>query len=197
MSEDSASGTRETPALEPEGDDSGASAPESAAGPAPTGPSAGEAWSDVVTSLAHLGDSIAAWTRAAADNPENRRHLEEVRAGVGDIARKADAAFSSVASSDFGQQVKDGAADAGQAIGDTAQKVSDAAAPHVATAFAGLADAFGRAAARVNEAAARPTEAGPDSAPGATSSAPQPAAPAPAPADVSTAPVPQEPADES
>jgi hypothetical protein len=131
------------------------SQPEYSATDAPTGPSAGEAWVDVVARLGDLGEAVSAWAKAAADNPDNRRHLDEVRAGVNDMAGKAEAAFAQVASSDIGQQVKAGATEAGEAIGDAAQKASAAAAPHVASAFAGLADVFGRAATKVDEAASR------------------------------------------
>ena len=68
------------------------------------------------------------------------------------MARQADIAFGKVTSSDFGQQVSQGAQQAGDAIGGAAQQVSEAAAPHVATALSGLASVFGRAAAKVDEA---------------------------------------------
>ena len=129
----------------------GAGQPDAESSP---GPTASEAWNGVVAAIGDLGEAVAAWARAATDDPENRRHLDEVRTSVNDMARRADTAFSSVAGSDFGQQVRHGADDAGQAFADTAQKVSDAAAPHVATAFAGLADVFGRAAQKAGEAAA-------------------------------------------
>jgi hypothetical protein len=160
--------TAETTAPEPPAEDSG--------------PSASEAWADVVARMSELGSAVAAWTRAAADNPENRRRLEDVRLGVNDMAKQADAAFQHVTSTDFGQQMKSGAEDAGAAIGDAAQKVSDAAAPHVATAFAGLASAFGRAAHKVEEAAARqkePAAAPSESAAPAPEAAAPPAPPAP------------------
>jgi hypothetical protein len=143
----------------------------------PLGQSAGEAWGDVVTRLGDLGDAISAWARAAADTPENRRHLAELRSGVDQVTQRANEAFSSVASGDFGRQVADGATQVGTAIGSTAQEIGQAAAPHVANAFAGLADAFGRAAEKVGEAAAPPRAAEPPARP-----APQP------PVDVAAAP---------
>ena len=149
--------------------------PQAEAGPA--GPSTSEAWSDVVARMTDLSAAVAAWARAAADNPENRRHLDEVRNGVNDMARQADAAFAHVTSTEFGQQVKSGAEEAGAAIGDAAQKVGDAAAPHVATAFAGLAGVFGRAAQKVEEAAQRQKE--PASGSEASPSVSEPAAAAP------------------
>ena len=117
----------------------------------PAGPNAGQEWSAVVAQMGALGDAIAAWARAAVNDPDAQRHLDEVRSGVNAIARKAEGAFNDVAASDFGQQVRQGAQQTGAAIGDTAQMVSEAAAPHVANAFAGLADVFGKAAQKVNE----------------------------------------------
>jgi hypothetical protein len=162
MADETARPAPEQQATEPESAAaSNAPAPEAspAAGapaePRTAGPSAGEAWSSVIVAIADLGDAVAAWARAAADDPENRRHVEEVRASVNDMAKNADAAFSGMADTDFGKQVRKGADDAGQVFADTAQKMSDAAAPHVASAFAGLADVFGRAAQKAGEAAAQ------------------------------------------
>lgn len=151
------------------------------------------AWREVVSRMSDLGEAVSAWAKAAADNPENRRHLEEVRSGVNDMASKAGAAFSDVAQSDFGQQVSQGAQQAGEAIGDTAQKLSDAAAPHVASAFAGLADVFGRAAQRVDDAVKR-QEAGGQSAQPAPEATTEAAADAPE--NAPTQPQPAPPADD-
>ena len=162
--------------------------------PQPTGPSAGEAWGDVVAAMNGLGDAVSNWARAATNDPDAKQKLAQVRVGISEIARKADVAVSQVSSSEFGQQVKGGAEQAGQAIGDAAQQVTTAAAPHVKTAFAGLASAFGRAAERMDEAAARrtpPAEAAAPPAPAPATAAdpdataaadPRPAPPAPAPA---------------
>jgi len=134
-------------------DDPGTHVPEP-----PSGPSASEAWKDVVARMSELGAAVSHWAREAADDPENRQRVEQLRVGVNDMAKKADAAFSQAMGTDLGQQVQQGAEQAGKAIGDAAQQVSQAAAPHVASAFSGLADAFGRAAAKVNQAATRDGE---------------------------------------
>jgi hypothetical protein len=105
--------------------------------------------------MGELGLALSAWARSAADDPQNKQRLEQVKAGVNEMARQADNAFGKVTSTDFGQQVSQGAQQAGDAIGDAAQQVSDAAAPHVATALSGLAGVFGRAAAKVDEAVNR------------------------------------------
>ena len=62
----------------------------------PVGPTTAEAWAQVVNKLSELSDAIAAWAKAAADTPENRRHVDDVRAGVNDMARQANEAFASV-----------------------------------------------------------------------------------------------------
>jgi hypothetical protein len=158
-----------------------ASAPELSAGEGvPAGQSAGEAWSDVVARLGELGDAISAWAKAAADTPENRKHLDDVRTGLDEVAQRANEAFSNVASGDFGRQVSDSATQMGTAIGSTAQEIGQAAAPAVASAFAGLADAFGRAAEKVGEAAA-PRTAEPHDRPAPeppAAATPRPATPA-------------------
>ena len=160
------------PTPDPEPDTASAAPPTE-----PSGPSASEAWADVVARMGELSDAVSAWAKSATDNPENRRRLDDVRRGVDDMASKADSAFAHVTSTEFGQQVRSGAEEAGQAIGDAAQKVSDAAAPHVASAFAGLAGVFGRAAQKVEEAAARQTHT---AAPAADAAPAEGAAPAPA-----------------
>ncbi len=102
--------------------------------------------------MTELGAALSAWAKSAADDPQNKRGSNQVRAGVDEMARQADAAIGKVTSTDFGQQVSQGAQQAGDAIGGAAQQVSEAAAPHVATALSGMASVFGRAAAKVDEA---------------------------------------------
>jgi hypothetical protein len=178
----------ETPIGEapPEPDDTVASDAEAAADDAgaaasePSGPSPSEAWDSVRTALGDLGDALSAWAKAATDSPENRKHLDELRAGVNDMASQANDAFASMASGDFGKQVSQGADEFGRAVSSSATEFGQAAAPHVASAFAGLADAFGRAAQKMGEAAAQPdAEPYPRTAP-QPPAAEAPAAPEPA-----------------
>jgi hypothetical protein len=152
--------------------------------PTPASPTA-EAWSDVVARMSELGTALSAWAKSAADDPQNKQRLESVRAGVDEMARQADVAFGKVTSSDFGQQVSQGAQQAGDAIGGAAQQVSDAAAPHVATALSGLAGVFGRAAAKVDEAVNR--DRTPETPAADATPSPAAAAPADAPADAPAA----------
>lgn len=129
-----------------------APAPEAPEAPEPpAGANVSASWDEVVGRMTDLGDAIAGWARAAADDPENRKHLDQVRQSLNDMSAKAAETFSEVAKSDFGKSVAESASQAGQAFGDAATNVGQAAAPHVASAFAGLADVFGKAAAKVSE----------------------------------------------
>jgi hypothetical protein len=121
----------------------------------------GEAWEDVMARMSDLGEAVARWVRAAANEPDTKEKLDQVRAGIDDIGQKADAALGRAVRSELGQQVKEGAEHAGQAMSDAAQRVTDVAAPHVKNAFAGLSDVFGKAAARVDEATQRHSESAP------------------------------------
>jgi hypothetical protein len=153
-----------------------------AAPSAASGPTAGEAWEQVVRKLSELSDAVSVWAKAAADTPENRKHVDDVRAGVNDMARQANEAFASVSGSEFGRQFAQGADQMGAAIGEGASEFGAAAAPHVASAFAGLADVFGRAAQKVGESVSPPKA--PD--PGARPAPEPPATPMP-PAEPSSA----------
>jgi hypothetical protein len=161
MSDEDRDPTQEPPTdepavtAEPEGQEATETEPDAATA---EGPGAGEAWNDVLSSVGQLGDAITKWAKTAADDPENRRRLGEVRAGMDDMARQAQETFEGIDETEFGRRVRQGADQTGRVVGDAAQRVSDAAAPHVAVIFAGLADAFGQAAASVDESAKRRAE---------------------------------------
>jgi hypothetical protein len=119
----------------------------------PASTSSADAWEEVLGAMRELGDAVSSWAQTAAQDPETRRHLDELRSGVSDMAREADEAFTSLSNSDFGKSVSQGASQAGEAIGNAAMEFGQAAAPHVAAAFAGLAEVFGQAAQHMGEAA--------------------------------------------
>ena len=125
--------------------------PPASRGKAPAAPTASQAWKDVLARMSDLGDSMAQWTKVAAHESDTKKKLDQVRAGIDEMARKADATLGQVESSDLGQQVMGGAGQAGQAFGDAAQRMRDATEPHVKSAFADLSDAFGKAAAKMGE----------------------------------------------
>lgn len=145
----------------------------------PAGPGVSEAWNDVVTKMNELGDAIAGWAKAAANDPENKRHLDEMKAGFDQLTSKASATVNEVAQSDIGQQVGDAANQAGAAV----SQAAEAAAPHVASAFGAIGAAFGRAAEKMEGAVSRPA-------------GPPPPAPEPPPAPSAPSAPPEEPTHE-
>lgn len=130
----------------------------------PAGSTASQAWYDVLARMSDLGDAVARWTKTAANDPDNKQKLDQVRMSINDIARKADAGLGHVSGSEFGQQFKGGAEQAGQAIGEAAQHVTEVAAGNVKSVFVGLSDAFGKAAAKIDEATPRRSEPDPSDA---------------------------------
>ena len=158
----------------------------------PSGPGTGDAWNEVVARMNDLADAVSAWAKAAANEPDTKQKLDQMRGGINNIARKADAVADRVASSDPGRQFMDGAEQAGQALSDAAQQVSQSAAPHMRNAFAGISDVFGKAAARVDEATRRREQHA--SAPGESEKTPDAAPAAPA---IPASPPASPPADEN
>ena len=116
----------------------------------PAAPTASQAWQNVLARMSDLGDAMGQWTKAAANEADTKERLEQVRAGINDIAHKADTALG-YSESKLGQQVNKGAEQAGQAFGDAAQRMRAATEPHVKDAFADLSEIFGKAAERMGE----------------------------------------------
>lgn len=109
-----------------------------------------EAWGEVVSRLSDLNDAVTEWTKVAAHEADARKQLDMVRTDLDEIAKKADVAAGRV-ESQISDQVKKGAAQAGQAFGEAAHRLREATQPHVKDAFAELADVFGKAAAKMGE----------------------------------------------
>ena len=115
-----------------------------------TAPTASQAWQNVLERMSDLGVAMEQWTKTAASEADTRQKFEQVRAGINDIAQKADSALGH-AESKLGQKVKEGAEQAGQAFDDAAQRMREATEPHVKNAFSDLSDIFGKAAERMGE----------------------------------------------
>lgn len=131
----------------------------------PSGPTPGEAWDDVVARLSGLGDAVTRWAKAAANEPDTKQKLDQVRVGIDEIGQKADAALGRAVRSDLGHQVREGAEQAGQAMSDAVQQVSQAAGPHLKNVFSEISDIFGKAAVRVDEATRSQSDSPPPAAP--------------------------------
>jgi hypothetical protein len=118
----------------------------------------------VVVQLDALGESVGAWTRAAINDPENRRHAAEIRAKLEAMTRRVASTVDDASKTEVGSAVVEGAEKTGQVIADASGKVADAATPHVVSALSGLAGVFGKAAEKVGRAAEKSSEGTPDAA---------------------------------
>lgn len=107
------------------------------------------AWEDVKRALDELGSSVAQWAASVKDDPENRRHIEELKTGINDLGDELGRIVDKAAQSDVGRTVGGAAQKAGDAIGDTARKVGTEAGPHVAAAFRSVAEGMRKAAESV------------------------------------------------
>jgi len=125
------------------------------AGDAGRGSGTREAWSEVLTQLDALADSMGRWAKAAVNDPENRRHAAEIRAKLDAVGAKIGSAVDEASKSDIGRSVHEAADKTGQVVVDAGGKVAQEAAPAVASVLAGFADLVGKAAEKVGKAAER------------------------------------------
>lgn len=130
--------------------------PDAAAGQ----PTPGDAWREVMTQIDALGDSMSRWMKAAATDPENRRHAAEIKAKLEAVGEKIGEAMDDASRSDIGRSVQEAADKTGRAVVDVSGKVAAEAGPAVSSALTGLAGLLGKAADRVGKAADRPPEGG-------------------------------------
>jgi hypothetical protein len=130
----------------------GAAQPQSAPAPEATPSATGEAWKDVVSQADALAAAIASWARTAYQDPEYRRHADEIGAKLGEMGAKLGEGIQDVAESDFGHRVSETADKVGDALTEGAEKVTKAAGPHVASAFSSMSAALQKAASQVEDA---------------------------------------------
>jgi ElaB/YqjD/DUF883 family membrane-anchored ribosome-binding protein len=121
----------------------------------PAKPTVDKAWQEVLARVSDLGDAMKEWAKVAGHEADTKQKLDQVRADIDDMARKADAALGH-AGSEAGQYVGESAEQASRAFSDAARRVRKATEPHVRDAFAELSDAFGKAAGKMGEPKPKP-----------------------------------------
>jgi len=131
--------------------------PASADEPAAAGPK--DAWRDVLAQIDALGDSMTRWAKAAVNDPENRRHADEIKAKFDSVGDKIAATFDDATKTEIGKSVQQAAETTGKAVVEAGGKVAAEAAPVVVSALSGFAGMLGKAAERVSTAADRRTSA--------------------------------------
>ncbi len=101
-----------------------------------TGQSANsESWQEVGRQFQTLGESLAAAMRAAWENEENRRRLEEMHQGLESMVDEVGRAIKDTAESPQAQQVKTETQKAVESFQDTFEQTAQEVRPHLVSAL--------------------------------------------------------------
>jgi uncharacterized protein YukE len=131
---------------------------------ASAGPESGELWRDVVTQLDALSEAIGAWTKAAVTDPKNRERVQELKDRVSALMGQAGEAAGNAADSDIGQNLKEAADKAGDALKGAGERFSEEVAPRMADAFQNAAEKLREATDKIEDRAEGGAEADEESA---------------------------------
>lgn len=149
------------------------------AGPAEGAPGAGDAWRDVVAELDALGDALGRWLRAAVNDPENKRRLDEVSSRLDGFVNDVGTSVKGAADSEVGQSFKEAADKTGEAFKVAGEKFSEEVGPKLAGAFKVMGEKLRGAADKIEERQAGAPEAAAPPSP----EPPAPTVPTPPPAE--------------
>jgi len=128
--------------------------PESAgteARPAGAVPGAGDAWREVVAELDALGDALGRWLKAAVNDPDNKRRLDELSARLDGFVSEVGASAKGAADSEVGQSFKEAADKTGEAFKMAGEKFSGEVGPKLAGAFKVMGEKLRGAADKIEE----------------------------------------------
>lgn len=133
--------------------------------PTAEGPSeASAAWKAVVAELDALGDALGKWLKAAANDPDNKRRLDELSTRLEGLVDGVGGAVKGAADSEVGQSFKEAADKTGEAFKTAGEKIGEEVGPKLAGAFRTLGDKLRGAAEKMEEKRGEQEEppAGPD-----------------------------------
>ncbi|MDY0340492.1 MAG: hypothetical protein RBS17_04695 [Coriobacteriia bacterium] len=117
----------------------------------PLEPGAGDAWRDVVTELDALGDALGRWLKAAVNDTENKRRLEELSDRLEGLASDVGDTAKSAVSSEVGQSFKEAADKTGDAFKLAGERFTDEVGPRLASAFKSVGSKLRDAADKIDE----------------------------------------------
>lgn len=123
---------------------------------------AASAWREVVSELDALGAAIGRWVNAAANDPDNKRRLEDLSARLDGFADSVGASVKGAAEGEVGQSFKEAADKTGEAFKVAGDKLSEEVGPKLAGAFKSMSEKLRGAAEKLEERqpeAAAPAEA--------------------------------------
>jgi len=118
--------------------------------PEPTSEAAA-AWKAVLAELDALGDALGRWTKAAVNDPENKRRLDEFSARLDGLVDDVGATAKSAVDTEVGQSLKDAADKTGDALRTAGEKISEEVGPRLAGAFKSMGDKLRGAAEKIEE----------------------------------------------
>lgn len=110
---------------------------------------ASRAWTGVVAELDALGEAIGRWAKAAANDPENRRRLDELGGRLEGFMSEVGSTIKHTADSEVGQSFREAAEKTGEAFRQAGERVSEEMGPRLASAFKSAAERLGHAAERM------------------------------------------------
>jgi len=157
--------------------------PADAQGAAPeSAPDAGAAWREVVAELDALGDALGRWLRAAVNDPENKRRLDEVSSRLNGFVNDVGSSVKGAADSEVGQSFREAADKTGEAFKVAGEKFSEEVGPKLAEAFKTMGEKLRGAADKIEERhAAAPPAAEPPAPTVPVAEPPAPTVPTPPP----------------
>lgn len=124
--------------------DTGPEAAEAASG-------AGDAWREVVAELDALGDALGRWLKAAVNDPENKRRLDELSSRLDGFASDVGSTVKGATDTEVGQSFKEAADKTGDAFKVAGEKFSEEVGPKLAGAFKVMGDKLRGAADKIEE----------------------------------------------
>lgn len=116
-----------------------------------TSSEAAEAWRAVVVELDRLGAALGRWATAAANDPDNKRRIDEFSARIDGFMQDVGASVKGAADGEVGQQFKEAAVQTGEAFKSAGEKISGEVAPKLAGAFKSMGDKLRGAAEKMEE----------------------------------------------
>ncbi len=112
---------------------------------------AASAWREVVSELDALGAAIGRWVTAAANDPENKRRLEELSNRLDGFVDSVGSSVKGATEGEVGQSFKEAADKTGEAFKVAGDKFSEEVGPKLAGAFKTMSEKLRGAAEKIEE----------------------------------------------
>jgi len=122
-----------------------------------------DAWKDVEERFTALSESLVSAVRAAWNDEENQRAINDMESGLRTIAGDVASAVDEAAKSPEGQRLRAEAEKTARAVHDTSEQMINDARPHVAKALGSISEGLRSAAGELNRYSSQRSAQGEDS----------------------------------